>query len=787
MRLRFFLLFLFLPFSNLLISQIELTPEEDSLYKTIINNINAFRKQNKRDTLTFNEPLQFAAAIVADKMASANKDKVDEKILLKALKKSGSSIRASHVSGRTALIKRKKNYPVILSAKELTDKWFDNFKIRQIILNPKFTQIGVFSEPDKDEKKAFVSVFLSGYDIDNTGANHRKELEVSFNKASSKFKTAPSNKCKNAERWKGYDMLMKGLWVEKGKIYMEYPNIKDLRRLLKKKNDGIAVDVVQKKQFLNKEYSILDYNLNNKGFMNKVLTKDKILNKNLAWKGKPDKEKRKIKKVVVEMGSFPKGVDNDYELNLVVIQDGKYCKTIIRGYSENYNPSGNIPLGLIPMPNSLNLKPPFEPKNESSLITFVIPFEKNKYEFKQQDIQPLIDALNEPDFIIDGAYIYAYSSIEGDSAANAKLQRKRAESVLSVLQNMQKEHKIQPQIETRDSWGLFLLENEDGPFAYLTQMGKRKAIEKINSDSKLRNELEPILAKERFAQVILDITYDVSGSKEEKFTRVSLQRALKEGNIKNAFKILKFTGKRMKEGRYKPSEVEKWLPEFQSNLFPVINNFYYHIYQTTQIADEEMQEAFRMMSEKEPNEPVYLYNSIYCNLKNDTLVHKEEHRQQVQSMIDGLYGKLDSSLVNALNLEWQFKTLDVLDTMENMQEKMQECIQRIKKFYNVSEGNLENAWKLSYVFARLNDYYNAALNMEPWLFTKKMPEEFLFSYISYAGRVFDLYMSRTFSKAMEKALELNKEKFCKLMGEPYLSFQVLENPDVRRLYLENCK
>ncbi|MEJ5166967.1 MAG: YbaB/EbfC family nucleoid-associated protein, partial [Thermoanaerobaculia bacterium] len=87
---------------------------------------------------------------------------------------------------------------------------------------------------------------------------------------------------------------------------------------------------------------------------------------------------------------------------------------------------------------------------------------------------------------------------------------------------------------------------------------------------------------------------------------------------------------------------------------------------------EEMQEAFRLMSQKEPGEPVYLYNSIYCNLKNDTMVHKEEHRQQVQAMIDGLYGKLDSSLVNALNLEWQFKTLDVLDTMENMQEKMQE-------------------------------------------------------------------------------------------------------------------
>ncbi|MBK6522990.1 MAG: hypothetical protein IPG08_12030 [Sphingobacteriaceae bacterium] len=86
----------------------------------------------------------------------------------------------------------------------------------------------------------------------------------------------------------------------------------------------------------------------------------------------------------------------------------------------------------------MELKPPFEPKSESSILTFNIPFAKNKFEFKNEDIQPFINAMNEPDFIIDGLYIYAYSSIEGDSAANAKLQRKRAESVTKVLQEKQK-------------------------------------------------------------------------------------------------------------------------------------------------------------------------------------------------------------------------------------------------------------------------------------------------------------------------------------------------------------
>src|SRR3972149_7471167 len=76
-------------------------------------------------------------------------------------------------------------------------------------------------------------------------------------------------------------------------------------------------------------------------------------------------------------------------------------------------------------------KPAFEPKSETNILTFKIPFERNKFDYKQEDIDPFLKALQEPDFFVEGLYIYAYSSIEGDSASNAKLQRKRAESIIS--------------------------------------------------------------------------------------------------------------------------------------------------------------------------------------------------------------------------------------------------------------------------------------------------------------------------------------------------------------------
>ena len=176
-----------------------------------------------------------------------------------------------------------------------------------------------------------------------------------------------------------------------------------------------------------------------------------------------------------------------------------------------------------------------------------IPFEKNKSEFQEADLQPFIKALQEPDFIVEGLYIYAYSSIEGDSVANAKLQQKRAESVVRIIQNQQKS-KISTTILNRDSWGLFLLENEDGKYADVVNLGKHKAINRINSDKNLLDELEPILARERFAQVIMDVTYDISGEKELNLAKVSYQRAVRSGNVLQAQRVLAYFEKKNKRG-----------------------------------------------------------------------------------------------------------------------------------------------------------------------------------------------------------------------------------------------
>ncbi|MBK9284189.1 MAG: hypothetical protein IPM51_07685 [Sphingobacteriaceae bacterium] len=757
----------------------------DELPRLLVNELNRFRISKGLDTVEVNEMMDYAAEMSAYKMGNSGKDKVDSKNTQKFLKKAGATKRGEEIAMKANVFKGRDDYPTADIAKVIYTKWENNKKNLEVLLNPKYTLVGIKAQFDHDEKKVFVSAIFGGYDILNNGVTHKKELAVKYNTKSKKLKLPEARKCKNCDRWRNYDILQQGAYVNNGKVYLKYHNSKELRRLIKKSTDGIAFDIVQREQYMKPDYNIVDNNLLNKGVMGKVIYRDQLFKKNLLINPK-DKKSKKIKAIEVELGKFNKKIKEPYEINLLIVQDKRVCRTLTRGFTENGKIESNTPIGLLPVNGTSGLKPPFLPKSESSIINFLIPFEKNKFEFKDTDIQPFINALNEPDFIIDGLYIYAYSSIEGDSVANAKLQRKRAESVLNVLQAKQ-QNKIQPSIETRDSWGLFLLENEDGEYKYLVEMGKKQAIAKINSDKKLQDKLEPILAKERFAQIIMDVTYDVKGDKEIKFSKVSFDRALKAGNYPQTYKILEYIGKCVKDKKYPATLYDSLVIEDKAINAALLNNKVYYKYLSNNDVDEEDEATFNKLLTYEPANPVFQYNKIFCQIKLDSNAGKPEHQTKIQQTIDGFYGKLDSNLVNGLNIEWQFKIMESVDTSDNADQIIENCITRIKSFYNIKDASWQNALKLSYVFSRAKDFKYAATVLEPYIDKPDVQENLVFMYIASASRMPEKYYSRTFARALEIAKNLNKERYCKLFGEPFMTFQVLENVDVKRVYNASCR
>lgn len=764
----------------------------DQVVKLIIQGLNKFRIENSIDTLEYNEVLGQAADIQAQDMAKNGKATLENskgkyKTTAKRVIAVGGTKNAEELVFATNVSKGKMDLKPEEIAEAAIAKWKMDKKAVVIIKNGNY----IFGSPkaaiDPTGKKIFISIVFGSYNSFNTGAKKGKELDVPYTTKNKKVKSPElARYCSNCGKWKDYEGLAKGVYEKDGKIYLKYNNLKYLLKLIKKPNDGLAIDIVQRSQYDKPDYNILDYNLNSKGVLLKTVTKEKLLSKNLIV---PEKKGKKVAKIEVELGKLPKGIKGEYELNILVIQDGRVCKTIIKSYIEKGDQESNSPLTMLLMPeeDAYN-KPAFEPKSESTLLTFTVPFEKNKSDYKETDMQPFLEALQEPDFFIEGLYITAYSSIEGDAAANAKLQKKRAESIIKAMSKLQKQGVV-TNVKTSDSWNLFQMETEDTKYDYLAKMPKEKAIKEINSKG-LAAELEPILSRERFAQIIMDVTYDITGPKEEKFAVSKFNQALKKSDIKQAYKIQYFIGKQMKAQKYSSEVQKKMNIPFDAKYSGLLNNQVVLNYMANNnIADEDDYTEMKKLATLDPSNPYITFNNLYCATQVDSTISDKKVQDDIQKRIDALYTTaIPKKHIDALNIEWQFRIIETYDTVDGAEPIIQACIEKIKKFYNIKESSWQNNLKLSYVFARFKDYRFASNLLADYVKQDNVNENLLFAYISYCAQEPDLIKSRLFVLALQKAEQVNHERYCKLFGAPFLTFQVFDNPNVKADYMKaRCK
>jgi hypothetical protein len=170
---------------------------------------------------------------------------------------------------------------------------------------------------------------------------------------------------------------------------------------------------------------------------------------------------------------------------------------------------------------------------------------------------------------------------------------------------------------------------------------------------------------------------------------------------------------------------------------------------------------------------------LFCKIQLDSTIPDANTQKNVQNTIDGFY-KTDSpkKYVDGLNTEWQFKIMDALDTVARAEEQRQACINRIKSFYNFKEGNKQNVIKLAYAFAHAKDYKIAGDLLEPYL--KSADTKVLYAYVAIASHMPEKFFSHKFSYTLDEIKKADPDKYCKLFGDPYLSFQILDNSDIKK-------
>ncbi|MDD4210251.1 MAG: hypothetical protein PHI52_07955, partial [Bacteroidales bacterium] len=580
---------------------------------------------------------------------------------------------------------------------------------------------------------------------------------------------------------KNIEELHKCIVVKGSDIYFFHPNVKELKRLIGKKKDAIAIDIVQHSQYVCNSQNDIDLNFPNRGVMLKYIPFKKLVKKNEIT-DKKDKGMRTY------LASIPNEVSAPYDINLILIKNKVVCRTLVK--SNIKQPASNYSgkTSLIPDLSGIQTSINYIPEPEKTQLEFNVPFELNKSEYNAQDIQPFIDALKEPRFIIDSLEITASTSFEGSDQSNETLQKKRSESIISALKKMQVENIVHT-IKLEDGYDLLIADLKNNKnYADLASLSRNDLKAKLRN-AKLAKSLEPVLKNHRRAHISMYATYDITEKYEQGFVVNKFNKTLAKGDLPLAFAIQKFIIKRVEEGMYTKDLIDSMKIPNTLSMLPFLTNKYYMLsFYDGGLSSENMKAVIDLVKFDNKNQIVE-FNALCCSVL-DIEIKSTSQVIPMQVKIDKFYntpiGKTYPAKVDALNMTYQYKVLDFINESEKPDEVLMATVySKIKEIALPTITTWQKAYEVASTFIEYGDYGFARTTMDTYINDPGISEDFIFTYLNLYSIDERTYTSKKFEIACRLASQKNRARFCKEIKS--YSYLIRENLGAKNIICSECK
>ena len=749
------------------------------IQKLVLDGINKHRREARADELIPERILTIAAKSIVESMSENELTKLEDPDETSTMvNELGGTYNSKGVATRISVKQNSAFVSYQEIANEAVKKWIESPKYNSTITNPAYFFVGINAILDLSGKKTYITVVLGNYQTFNGDMEALNEMELPISDKSYGIGPFDEKICSKLNKYNLYN-LHEGLYVNDGIIYFKSDNIKELKKIIKAdSNDGLAVDIIRREQYPCGSSNLIDFNLINRGILTKPIFANKIYDNNEIEY--PESKS----KLLVEIGELPPEIIKDYELNLVIIKEKTYCKSIPQSFLLDGGFKSLKDIHLLADSVTINSKINFIPETSDDEFIIRMPLEKGKNTFTYKEIKPYLDALDAPPFIIRDINIATFSSLEESGNKDMILNHKKAESIINALKEHQEET-FSSDILATNSWSIFQNDVIGTEYEHLAFMEFDEAVKYIQKNN-LAEKLEPIFVKHRFAQIQLRVSYDLREKKEQEFVLHNFNKAVEKSDLANALAIQKYIFKMRTAEKYDNNcIVDQRIPLDSKNAGLLMNKLW--LQNKYELIDENilyktLQELYKLA----PNNPYIHFNLLARGLEMED-VGDEYNIYKTQSGIDNLYNStINKRTVDNLNLEYQFKVIAALDTLEKPSPKLFESLNRIKTIFNIESATLKNSLQLAYLFINHEDYDFASRLLEVFVEDTNVNEELLFTYLSLCSVSDYKYFTALFSSSLAKAAEINKDRFCKLFAGDQFSLRVLENPQAKKLYCEKC-
>ncbi|MBR2196560.1 MAG: hypothetical protein IJ911_13235 [Salinivirgaceae bacterium] len=751
----------------------------------IIDQINSILYERDCEPLIY-KPLMFTIAREQSEymamMADEDPNAKLKNTIAARMEAYGGSSEAAELTTKINVMKGKVNLTYYEMAEELVFRWMSNSRSAALFESTNYQYIGASSNIDLEGKRVYVSVVLGNFRSFNEGMRNRDMLKVPYTIKNNGLDNYDPEVCKRINRMTNLNELRDALVVEGREVFIDVENVKTLQKIMRNKNDALALDILQKEQYDCKfERNILDYNRFNRGVMTKPYKSKKILKKNLI------KTTGKSKAFKGKVADLPENIDlNESEINLLIIQDGAVCtsvpKTFIHPIKGTYKNNVKMLADTLAFNTKFGV---YKPIPDSADLEFVIPFKGNKADYNEADIEPFLEALEQRDFHILNMTITAYSSVEGSDSVNRNLQRRRAESIVRALEKRQFDS-TRTEIITDYNWADFVTDIRSTKYSHLAKLPIERVQDSILKNN-LAKELEPILQKHRFARIQMRIVYDITGKNEQPFMFRKFKEACDSSDRILALSIQKYIMRRIMKGEYPESAINDMQIPDEPDFAGLAMNKLWLRYRLGQIKETDMKEPIEQLAVLNPQNEYIAFNNLLMHVNYPEGLFKDIG-PRLQSGIDRLYyTPLQKRAVDGLNLRLQLKTISEVDSVTHVRATKTACVERIKSIVDIKAVSMENSLKLAELFLDNKDYMLTIKTLEPWA-AQTTNMQLLLTYVSLCSLFENEMHTAAFDAAMERIRQIEPETYCKLLNgkDEGFSLRVFENESVKAGYCESC-
>jgi len=573
-----------------------------------------------------------------------------------------------------------------------------------------------------------------------------------------------------------------GVAVENGVIIFKITNPTYISKIFSAV-DGIAIDIVSRDQYTCGK-------INKEALLNNV--RRGTLTEPVFYSSFKDKVEinEKTGFATFKVAKLPPEFNNkDYEMNLLFVKDGSVC------YNNSFYGLETAQWELLKMKlymdtiwqiTAVEEKTKEVVEDYQKGFKFVIPFEKNKFDYKPEDIKPLYDSLRLTDYQIFNIDIHAYSSIEGTTENNIKLQNRRAESIVNAMQSFQNEN-ITTTVRSSENWVEFLndCEEEELPIA---KMSKSEIKEQLNKKGQSK-KLEYILKNHRKAVVTLDLQKRVSHLEVANETILTTYtKSLKDKDIRKALGAQQQLFERVGAYGVTAADFENMdIPD--DSLFSALKNnqlvFHYQQKQDAEAAIAGLEELYKQY----PSDLSILYN--ICALKVVKWANGEnleKPRTLKKEILKVQKGGFDYKKTQRLLLNFHIVRASHSIQTGN-QEELERSINFVKGKYRRIDCDDEDMVRVGKFLAN----YNYPHWAEDVLYRKakkiETDEDLIFYYLNLTITNPENDNNERYKTIMFNAINQDPERFCKMFSnheDGGVTFQMLSNTYLKKIYCEHC-